>query len=402
MPRLPLRLGWASRWLARPLLLAVLFAFIFLVLSERGFAAFPDYYIVGAIFSLIINAAVELNGRWVVPRLLRNREPHDRATLRIEIASYVVASMLGSAVAAVALHFTLVPDMLESGGAALEVLVWTLVFAAVVMGAVFTAQYQRRFVNQVRTDAERRAREEHELRTAAAIQQALLPPPTRSGPGYELAGASIPCRTIGGDFFDTFDLPGGALGFALGDVSGKGPPAAILAAMVQGIFASIAGSAPADTLTRINQALLRRAVEARFATVFYGVLRPEGRLVTCNAGHNPGLLIRIDGTLEKLEAGGLMVGAFDSATYDEEERSVAPGDTLVLYSDGVTDAMSPEGEQFGDERFLAALVSAHREGPEESLRRVLEVVRSFVSHAAPADDVTMLVMRFTRAPIDGP
>jgi predicted ester cyclase len=151
-----------------------------------------------------------------------------------------------------------------------------------------------------------RTRQEHELRLAAEIQQALLPAGKHQGNGFELAAASVPCRAIGGDFFDYFNLSSGGFGFALGDVAGKGPPAGLLAAVLQGILAAHVdvGGAPAETLKRVNESLVRRAVESRFATMVYAALSHDGRLTYCNAGHNAPLLIGRRGLL-RLEKGGL-------------------------------------------------------------------------------------------------
>ena len=138
-----------------------------------------------------------------------------------------------------------------------------------------------------------KARMEQEMRIAAEIQQALLPKIGRASAHFAAAAASIPCRSIGGDFYDYIDLPDGSLGFALGDVAGKGPPAALLSAMMQGMFAAQAASSvrPAKTITQVNLALYRRGIESRFVTLMYGALRADGRLTYCNAGHNPPLVI---------------------------------------------------------------------------------------------------------------
>jgi phosphoserine phosphatase RsbU/P len=143
-----------------------------------------------------------------------------------------------------------------------------------------------------------KARMEQEMRIAAEIQQALLPKTGRAGPHFNAAAASLPCRSIGGDFYDYVDLPDGTLGFALGDVAGKGPPAALLSAMMQGIFAAQAASSdsPSQAIARVNLALYRRGIESRFVTLMYGCLRPDGRLTYCNAGHNPPLVISRVGT----------------------------------------------------------------------------------------------------------
>src|SRR6476660_1072446 len=130
-------------------------------------------------------------------------------------------------------------------------------------------------------------------RIAAELQQSLLPKMDRAGSFFTAAAASIPCRSIGGDFYDYVDLPAGALGFALGDVAGKGPPAALLSAMMQGIFSAQASTtdSPSQTISRVNLALYRRGIESRFVTLMYGAMWPDGRLQYCNAGHNPPLVV---------------------------------------------------------------------------------------------------------------
>jgi len=309
--------------------------------------------------------------------------------------------MIGSLLAAVLLHFTIAPGMLGSVRLIVTVMVWSVFLGAIFIAVNYAIQFQHRYVTHLVAAAEARAREEQEMRTAAAIQQALLPSRSYAAASCSGAGASIPCRTIGGDFFDYFDLGGERSAFALGDVAGKGPPAAILAAMVQGLFASNVGPGvtPAETMDRLNRALLRRVVEGRFATLFYGCLEGSGRLVTCNAGHNPGFLFRAKGGMERLEEGGLMIGAFDFATYAQQETVLVPGDTIVLYSDGVTDAEGPSGEQFGEERLLACLEGVRAADPASLLDHVLESVRAFVAGHTPADDVTVMVVRYgTGAP----
>ena len=173
-----------------------------------------------------------------------------------------------------------------------------------------------------------KARLEQEMRTAAEIQQALLPGRTHLGSYFDAAAETLPCRAIGGDFFDYVDLPGGGFGFTLGDVAGKGPaPPALLGVMLQGMFASqaFAAGGPATTIARVNAALFRRAVEARFVTLLYGVLYPDGQLTYCNAGHNPPILMGKDG-IRRLDKGGLILGLFDHIEFDEETLIMQPGD----------------------------------------------------------------------------
>lgn len=389
------------RLLGRPFLLTLPFAIFFLVVNRGARGSFLEsffgYYVVSLVFSLCVNTAVEANMKWVVPRLPAG-SPADGAprSHALEIASYAVASLLASVAAAILLHYTLVPDMLGSVGAVARVAMFALLFTAGFLGVIYAVQFQRRYVDQVRDEAERTAREGQEMRIAAEIQQALLPPRSRSDTWYAAAGASIPCRAIGGDFFEYFDLPDGRVGFALADVAGKGPPAALLAAMVQGIFDSHArrGEGPAATLARVNEAISAREIEARFATVFYAVLGRDGGLLFSNAGHNPPFVLRRRAVVGRLETGGLMIGPFKGATFEEGSSRLEPGDILVVYSDGVTDAESPDGEQFGEERLLASLGGFTGETAEEIRDGLLDAVRAFVADHPPFDDVTVMAVRY--------
>jgi phosphoserine phosphatase RsbU/P len=245
-------------------------------------------------------------------------------------------------------------------------------------------------------EAAEKARLENELRLAAEIQRALLPDADQSGPHFDVAAASIPCRAIGGDFFDYFHLADDAFGFALGDVAGKGPPAALLTAMIQGVFsAQVTAASPAQLMASVNASLIRRSIQNRFATVLYGALRPDGRLVYSNAGHNPPVLLRRD-RVQRLETGGLIVGLFPHAEYEEETLVLEDGDLLVVFSDGVTEAFNAAGEEFGEARLLACLETHRGRSPAELLRQILLSVREFAASAAQSDDVTALVLKYKK------
>jgi steroid delta-isomerase-like uncharacterized protein len=238
---------------------------------------------------------------------------------------------------------------------------------------------------------------ERELSIAAEIQRALLPSPRYTGRGYEVAAASVPCRAIGGDFFDYFELPNGVFGFALGDVSGKGPPAALLAGTIQGIFAShaqLGGGTPAEAVAHVNQVLVRRAIESRFATAVYGRLSPDGILTYCNAGHNPPFVIGRDGPL-RLQEGGSILGVFKETRYDEGTVHLQPGDTLVAYSDGITEAVNGQGEEFGEQRLLSCVRSCKGLTPSDLLKRLFDEVHQFSEDTDQSDDLTALVLRYT-------
>jgi phosphoserine phosphatase RsbU/P len=239
-----------------------------------------------------------------------------------------------------------------------------------------------------------KARTDLELKVAGEVQRALLPRTRHGGDYFEAVGASLACRAIGGDFFEYVDLPSGDFGLAIGDVSGKGPAAALLASMLQGIFSveSEGGHTPSTTLGRTNRALLRRGIEPRFATLVYGVLSPDGRFVYSNAGHNPPLLLKA-GNAQRLQVGGPILGVFGDAAFEEETLQLDAGDTVILYTDGITEAFNGVGDEFGEHR-LVSFATMHRRTPSELVDGVFAAVVEFCRDAAQSDDVTMMAMRF--------
>jgi sigma-B regulation protein RsbU (phosphoserine phosphatase) len=240
-----------------------------------------------------------------------------------------------------------------------------------------------------------KAKMEQEMRIAAEIQQALLPKAGHSGAFFRTSASSIPCRSIGGDFYDYVDLPTGAFGFALGDVAGKGPPAALLSAMMQGIFAAQAAASdtPCQTIARVNLALYKRGIESRFVTLMYGSLEPDGRLTYCNAGHNPPLVVG-KGGVRRLEVGGPIVGLFEHAVFQEETVQLEPGDWLIVFSDGVSEAMAANGDEYGEERILAVADRQTSAAPYDLLQALFADVRAFTKGAPQSDDITALVLRY--------
>jgi sigma-B regulation protein RsbU (phosphoserine phosphatase) len=240
-----------------------------------------------------------------------------------------------------------------------------------------------------------KAKMEQEMRIAAEIQQALLPKAGHSGAFFRTSASSIPCRSIGGDFYDYVDLPTGAFGFALGDVAGKGPPAALLSAMMQGIFAAQAAASdtPCQTIARVNLALYKRGIESRFVTLMYGSLEPDGRLTYCNAGHNPPLVVG-KGGVRRLEVGGPIVGLFEHAVFQEETVVLAPGDWLIVFSDGVSEAMAANGDEYGEARILSVVDRQTSLAPYDLLQAIFADVRAFTKGAPQSDDITALVLRY--------
>jgi phosphoserine phosphatase RsbU/P len=240
-----------------------------------------------------------------------------------------------------------------------------------------------------------KAKFEQELKVAAAIQQSLLPAGNREGPFFSTAAASIACRAVGGDFFDYVDFTSSRFGFIVGDVAGKGSPAALLASAVLGMFSAEATyqSSAAPLITRLNHGLFRRAIESRFLTTFYGILGADGAFTYCNAGHNPPLLVSASG-IRRLDKGGVVLGLFEEATFEEETVTLEKGDLIVAFSDGVTEAMNPDNEEFTDDRLLAC-ANAHRgEPPQQVLDALLADVQTFCAGATQSDDVTVVMVRY--------
>jgi serine phosphatase RsbU (regulator of sigma subunit) len=242
-----------------------------------------------------------------------------------------------------------------------------------------------------------KARIEHELKIAAEIQRSLLPEGRHDGPFYQSSGTSLQARSIGGDFFDLLDLPGNTFGFIVGDVAGKGPAAALLTSKILGIFSAFAygmNDDPATTIDQLNKVLARRAIGARYATAVYGRLSPTGQLTFCSAGHNPALAYGKSG-LRRFEAGGIPVGLFDSAPYESTTVQLDPGDTLVLYSDGVTEAHNVDGDEFGEQRLTDVLIENHARSAGEVLEKLVTAVKTFALGAEQYDDVTAVVIRYS-------
>ncbi len=240
---------------------------------------------------------------------------------------------------------------------------------------------------------------ERDLELAAEIQRSFLP---GGGPveeaGFALCAAMTPARAVGGDFYDYFRLGDGRLGLVIGDVSGKGVPAALFMAVTRTLLRAAAlrgGAAPGDFLNEVNRALLGDAASPLFVTVFCGVLDPgSGALAYANGGHNPPLLLRAGGAAEPLRERGLPVGALGEAEYRTAEAVLAPGDVLFLYTDGVTEAMDGRGELFSAARLQEALERADRSSPARVIDSVLAAVRRFAAEAPQSDDLTVLAARY--------
>ncbi len=237
---------------------------------------------------------------------------------------------------------------------------------------------------------------EMELAQASEIQKSLLPPRAPLYEGYELAGFNIPCRTVGGDYYDFLPYQDGRVALVVGDVSGKGLPAALMMSSLQARVQMLVetGPDPARAVTVLNRTLAEHGVAGRFITLFYGLLDPKtGLLQYSNAGHNYPLVLRSNGAVESLQGNGLVMGIFPNEKYDLLETRLQPGDTLAMYSDGVTEADSEEHGEFG-ERGLGDFLLQHREQScGDMVNSLAEEVRTWCGTTSFADDFTVLFLR---------
>ena len=242
-------------------------------------------------------------------------------------------------------------------------------------------------------------RMDEEMRIAYSVQQDLLPPADYRNPWVELCAASQPSSQVGGDFLNYYSVGENRLGLVVGDVSGKGVPAAMFSAMLDGLCYGLAANsrclAELDTIAaQVNRHLLARAAPQRFVSLFFGMLLESGQLTYLNAGHNPPLRIDLAGKVEELRTGGMILGVLEEATYETGEVKLAPGDILVLYSDGITEALGSGGERFGKDRLRTVAVESRRLGAASIHRAILDALSEFLAGALPGDDVTLLVARF--------
>ena len=237
---------------------------------------------------------------------------------------------------------------------------------------------------------------ERELQLAMEIQQRFQPTAPPVVPGYEFQGISFPCYEIGGDYYDFIQREDGRLVIALGDVSGKGTAAALLMSSLHAAIHAQTGSHDTlvQTISAVNRYLAENIPPNRFVTLFYAELDPEsGALSFLNAGHNPPLIVHAAGTVEQLASGGLPLGIKADADYREGRTHLQLGDVLVIYSDGVTEAASPNGEEFGPTR-LYEVVSRNVDASAAGIRdRIESALTKFSQGTQAADDITLVIVK---------
>jgi len=256
-------------------------------------------------------------------------------------------------------------------------------------------------VKKGREEAVLRAHLESELDTARKIQEKLLPHEMPQLPGFEIAGTSIPSKQVGGDYFDFLDLGKGRLGIAIADVSGKGIPAALLMANLQASLhaQTLETKKVAEVPIRINNLLVKSTDINMFVTFFYGLLdRNQSTFTSTNAGHNPPILLRVDQTIERLTRGGLVLGFLPDQKYAQQTTTLKPGDILVLYTDGITEARAPEEETvkdklFGEDRLVQVIMDNASLSAREIQAAILQAVSAHTKNTPQGDDITLVIIK---------
>jgi len=266
------------------------------------------------------------------------------------------------------------------------------IIAGIADQVAMAVQNERLQQERVKTE-----RLEHEIQLAREIQQSLIPGELPQPSGWELAATWRAARQVTGDFYDLIDLPGGGLGLVVADVAGKGMPAALVMALTRTLVRATAlqETRPAAVLARVNDLLVPDMRRGMFVTALYAVLsRDTGELAYANAGHNLPLLLRSrTRDLEQLCKGGMALGVLEGVRLEERTIWLEPGDCLVIYTDGISEAFSPEGTMYGPERLRDVILAADGSSAQAMLEAIDNSVLGFVGDASPSDDLTLIVLR---------
>jgi len=237
---------------------------------------------------------------------------------------------------------------------------------------------------------------EEELSIAKRIQQSFLPREKPQFSGFDISGINIPSEEVGGDYYDFIPIIENQIGIVIGDVSGKGIPAALIMASVRaGLIAEIRNNyAIRSIMAKVNNLLFESTASDIYVTAVYGVLDPKNRIFTfSNAGHNAPILRRADGEMKYLTEGGMALGMFENSKYEETPLGISPGEIIVFYTDGVTEAKNDKEEEFGTRRLKQAIGDSHQLGASQIQENIYDAVKEFTGLSHQEDDLTMIVIK---------
>jgi phosphoserine phosphatase RsbU/P len=250
------------------------------------------------------------------------------------------------------------------------------------------------------SEAAQRERVNREMEIAREVQERLFPQEMPSIPGATVAGHCRPALGVGGDYYDLINLEDGRLGLAVGDVSGKGISAALLMASLRASLRGVTLDSPRDfakLMHKVNKLVYEASASNRYATFFFAAFDPQTRRLECvNAGHNPPVLLR-KGTVIRLEADGPVVGLLPDAPYTEQSLTLEPGDLLILYTDGISEAMTSDDEEWGEDRMIVSASAVRNKPAEDVLRAMFADADKFTAGAPQHDDMTVLVLQLDQS-----
>jgi sigma-B regulation protein RsbU (phosphoserine phosphatase) len=256
-------------------------------------------------------------------------------------------------------------------------------------------------VHSLASEAARRERIDREIEIAREVQERLFPQQIPTLPGHTIHGACRPAQGVGGDYYDVLMLDDGSLGLAIGDVSGKGISAALLMASLRASLRGMTMDGPADLarlISRVNRLVFESSADNRYATFFFGIYQPVNRLLRyVNAGHNPPYVIR-GSEIHALEGGGPVIGLLPDALYEECHLILQPGDLMLAYTDGISEALNLQDQEWGEERMVAAARTKLPESASTILRHIVTEADRFAATAPQHDDMTLLLMKLEHAP----
>ena len=375
-------------------LVAIPFGIFFAILfGDRG--SFKDSLIVSYQIALAFAFSINLLmwfAFYITPlRAIREAKENDRATIIRTSVAYTLVSIIGSLTGAIIVHFWVLPGFMGTGRQLAVLGSFTLLFAIMGLAIAFALQFHQTSVEKARAD--------QELNLARRIQESFLVREFPALARLDVHAVNVSSQEVSGDFYDFVPAGDGRWLLAIADVTGKGVPAALLSSMLQASLRTQAGSdeqSPRRIIVSLNRLAYRSTLTEQFATFFMACLDERDLSLTyTNAGHNHPLLVRADGRVEPLEAGGVIVGILEEFPYVEDRVRLGPGDLLLAYTDGVTEAMNAAGDFYGEER-LMALLSGLPPGfsARGTIERILDDLRRFLAGVDAGDDITLVAVRF--------
>ena len=367
------------------------FALFFGTLFGASRGDYIGAYVASLVFALSINLCIWAVTWFVRPRLIPDTPTPSRAVGWQYSALYGGSSMFGSLLAAVVLHLTIMPGFLGGPRQVAVVLMFAMLFVVLFGALMYAVSYYR--------DSIERAKSDQELDLARRIQRSFLLSQFPALPRLEVYAVNVSSKQVSGDFYDVVLAGEDSYLLAIADVAGKGVPAALLSSMLQASLRTQAmtSSGVGAVLSNINTLVYRSTAVQQFATFFLARIEERTmRMSFSNAGHNYPVVFRRGGERVMLERGGTVVGILESATFEEDSIELRPGDRVVLYTDGISEAADASNDLFGEERLYACVERMPEHlSAQEITEGILAAVRAHLAGLEAGDDMTVMVLRVT-------